>query len=331
MITKEYLKNFYEGRRVLVTGSGGFLGKHVVFLLRRLGADVCTISSDGYDLRQRDEAENIFGIYRGVTDVIHLAAKVSGIEGNSNYPLEHLTDNLLINTNIVLAAMENGVERFVAAGSVCGYPGHTTIPFNEQNYFNGSPELSNRSYGESKRILLRLLQAASIQYPDLKWAYLICTNLYGIGDHFDSGPRSHVIPDLVSRFYWATRLKESTISLWGTGKPTRDFLWVEDAAFAYTTLLPYIDLHGFIVANAGSGQETSILWLAKKLQELSGYKGKVIWNTSKPDGQMRRAMQTSMMDFDVGWSAEMNIKDGIAHVYDWYSKYASELESRPDG
>lgn len=304
------LSKFYRNKRVVVTGGAGFLGGHLVNMLRGAGAVVYVPRSNDCDLRDPLAASSAIYNY----DVcFHLAAKVSGISSTSASPVEHLRDNALMTLSVIQACCMHNVKA-VVAGSVCAYPQYTPMPMVEENLWNGEPEPTNASYGEAKRLALATLQAYHKQH-DLKCAYLLSANLYGPGDHFDP-QTSHVIPALIRKIDHAQKAGDAGICVWGSGSASRDFLYVEDAAKAYMLAGELIDCPNPI--NIGSGTETTIAGLVEQLKNVMGFHGDTVFDRSKPDGQPRRCLRIWKAQDMLGWNPTTSLSDGLRRTVEWY-------------
>lgn len=305
-----------SGKHILLTGGSGFLGRYVLAELRRMGIDLRNITvpqSIHIDLRLK---ENCLTLTTGADVVIHLAGNVGGIGKNQNQPADLFYDNILMGVHLIDAAMRNRVKKLVLIGTICAYPKFTPTPFREENLWLGYPEETNAPYGLAKKMLLVAAQAYRAQYG-LKSIYLLPVNLYGPGDNFNPNS-SHVIPALITKFYHAKLNKKHTVTLWGDGSPTREFLYVEDAARAIvlaTTLYEKPD-----PVNIGSGKEISIKDLALLISKLIGYQGSIRWNTSKPNGQPRRLLDTSRAKKAFGFIAKTNFIDGLTKTIGWYEQ-----------
>jgi len=306
--------NFWQGRRVCVTGGAGFLGRHVQAELRARGAtDIFVPTIEKYNLV--DPAD----IRRLLEDanpdmVIHLAAHVGGIGANREHPAEFFYDNLMMGVELMHQSWKRGVEKFVAIGTVCAYPKFTPVPFKEDDLWIGYPEETNAPYGLAKKMLLVQAQAYRAQY-DYNAIYLLPVNLYGPHDNFDP-QSSHVIPALIRKFLEAGDSGSNEVVLWGDGSPTREFIFVEDAARGI--VMASESYNGPDPVNIGSGKEISILDLAKTIAGIIGYQGKLVWDASKPNGQPRRGLDTSRAAEYFGFRAQVSFEEGLRRTIDWY-------------
>ncbi len=306
--------SFWNSKRILVTGGSGFLGSFVIERLKERGADPTNIfvpTSRSFDLRKWDNCKLIT---KDVDVVIHLAAKVGGIGFNRNNPAILFYDNIIMGAQLMEAARQSAVEKFVQVGTVCAYPKFTPVPFKEEDLWNGYPEETNAPYGIAKKSLLVQAQAYREQYG-FNAIYLLPVNLYGPGDNFDL-ESSHVIPALIRKCIDAVENKRDEIIVWGTGKPSREFLYVEDCA------------EGIILAteryndpdpvNLGSGNEIRIKELVELIADLAGFQGKIIWDNTKPDGQPRRSLDTTKAKNNFGFEAKTPLPEGIRKTIEWY-------------
>jgi GDP-L-fucose synthase len=303
-------------KKILVTGGKGFLGTAVVNALLKHNVpkkQIIITDSKKDDLRS---LKNCQRVTKGIDVVIHLAARVGGIGYNQENPGTLFYDNLTIGVHLMEEARLAKVKKFVAIGTVCAYPKYTAVPFKEEDLWNGYPEETNAPYGLAKKMLLVQAQAYRQQYG-FNAIYLLPVNLYGPGDNFD--PRSsHVIPALIRKFVEAKEQKQPTVTIWGTGKATREFLYVGDAAEAIILATQKYDKADPI--NIGASFEISIKKLALLIKEIVRYKGKVIWDTSKPDGQPRRCLNTTKAKKEFGFKAKTNFKKGLKETIAWYKK-----------
>ncbi len=304
---------FSHGKRVLVTGGAGFLGSFVTKRLHECGCHhVFVPRSRQYDLRTLEAVRRVLNDARPDI-VIHLAARVGGIEANRAHPAEFFYDNLTMGVQLLHESWQYGVEKFVAIGTVCAYPKFTPVPFKEDAFWNGYPEETNAPYGLAKKMLLVQAQAYRQQYG-FNAIYLIPVNLYGPGDNFDL-TTSHVIPALIRKCIEAKRTGDHMI-VWGTGAPTREFLYVEDAAEGI--VLAAEQYSGADPVNLGSGREISIRELVGLIAERTGYRGEITWDTKKPDGQSRRRLDTSRAEQLFGFRARTSLEEGLRRTIDWY-------------
>ena len=295
---------FWSGKRVVVSGGAGFLGKPTTGLLRELGAEVSVVRSAEFDLRDREATTRAL---EGAEVVLHLAANVGGIGFNRRNPAPLAHDNLQMSLNVFEAARELEIEKLVAAGSVCAYPKFTPVPFSEDEIWNGYPEESNAPYGLAKKMNFVLSDAYRRQYG-LDSCVPVMANLYGPGDNFDLED-SHVIAAMVHKYALAAERNEPEVVLWGTGEPTREFLYVDDAARALLLCAERLDVSEPV--NIGTGKETRIRDLAEMIAALAGYEGKTVWDSSRPDGQPKRYLDTTRARELIGFEAEMPLEEGL--------------------
>ncbi len=308
------MTDFWRGRRVMVTGGGGFLGRAVVKRLEAARADEIFVPrSVDYDLRTPD------GIQRALADgrpqmIIHLAAVVGGIGANRENPGRFFYENAIMGIQLMEQARLAGVEKFVTIGSVCSYPKFTPVPFKEDDLWNGYPEETNAPYGLAKKMLLVQGQAYREQYG-FNVIHLIPVNLYGPGDNFDPGT-SHVIPALIKKCVDAREAGDPYIEVWGTGSASREFIYADDAAEGIVLAAESYDDPEPV--NLGVGSEITIRELAELIVELTGYGGEIRWDTSKPDGQPRRALDTTRAAERIRFRAGTAFESGIRRTIDWY-------------
>jgi len=304
-----------EGARIVITGGTGFLGEYVAEELRTVGAKVSALGRDDYDLMNREEIARMLKDHepRGV---VHLAAVVGGIGANRAEPGRFFYENAVMGIELLEACRLRQVPKVLIAGTVCAYPRDTPVPFGEDQLWNGYPEETNAPYGLAKKMLLVQAQAYRAQYGR-NIIYLLPVNLYGPGDNFnlESG---HVIPAIIRRFVDAETANTPEVRLWGDGSPTREFLHVRDAARGFRLALEHYD--GADPVNLGSGEEISIKDLAIQVAELTGYRGKLTWDTTKPNGQPRRCLETSLARQRFGFEATTSLRDGLAETISWYVK-----------
>jgi GDP-L-fucose synthase len=315
--------SFWQDRRVLVTGGSGFLGRVVVERLRERGADVVAPRSAEYDLTEPGAAASMLAAHRP-TDVIHLAARVGGIGYNQAEPAPLYLDNLLMGTYLIEATRAGGVDKTVLVGTVCSYPKLTPVPFHESSLWDGYPEETNAPYGIAKKALLVHAQVNAAQYGQ-RFAYLIPTNLYGPGDKFHPSV-SHVIPALIKKCVEAHERGADKIDVWGTGRASREYLYVDDAAEAI--VLAAEEHEGVEPMNLGTDHEVTIRETVETIARLVGYQGELVWDPSKPDGQPRRRTDPSRAEAALGWRATMPFDEGLRRTIEWYLANR-ELAERP--
>jgi GDP-L-fucose synthase len=306
--------SFWSRQRVLVTGGTGFLGTHVVRKLQdRQCRAVCAPAHSDYDLRDEGQVVHVYRDTRP-TLVIHLAAVVGGIGANRERPGEFFYDNLMMGAHLFHEAWRAGVDKFVAIGTICAYPKFTPVPFKEDHLWDGYPEETNAPYGLAKKMLLVQSQAYREQYG-YNSIFLLPVNLYGPGDNFD--PRSsHVIPALILKCINAIEKGADEIVVWGDGSATREFLYVEDAAEAI--LLASERYNSSDPVNLGSGEEISIKNLVHTIADVVGFKGRIVWDTSKPNGQPRRKLDTSRAEERFGFKATTSFDEGLRRTVESY-------------
>jgi GDP-L-fucose synthase len=328
--------SFFQNRRILVTGGAGFLGAFVVEKLRECGCkNIFIPRSRDYDLV---EMKDVRRLYRDATPdiVIHLAGRVGGIGANRANPGKFFYDNLMMGVQMMEVGRQAGIEKFVAIGTVCAYPKFTPIPFKEEDLWNGYPEETNAPYGLAKKMLLVQAQAYRRQYG-FNAIYLLPVNLYGPGDNFDS-ESSHVIPALIYKFIKAQREASSkqkavgsnsaysivptsysappSVVIWGTGKATREFFYVEDAAEGILLAAEHYNKPDPV--NLGVGFEISVRDLVDLIAKLTGFRGEILWDKTKPDGQPRRMLDVSKAEKEFGFKAKTNLEEGLKKTIDWF-------------
>ncbi len=305
-----------------MTGGAGFLGSSLVKRLLESGASPSSIRiprSRDADLRRW---ENCLQAVKDIDLVIHLAARVGGIGFNRKYPARLFYDNAIMGIQLMEASRIEGVEKFVAVGTVCAYPKFTPVPFREDDLWNGYPEETNAPYGLAKKMLLVQSQAYRQEYG-FNSIYLLPVNLYGPGDNFDP-ESSHVIPALIKKFAEAAKSGSGSVEVWGTGQASREFLYVDDAARGIVLAAEKYDKPDPV--NIGSGQEISIRELVRIISELTDFDGEVRWDASKPDGQPRRCLDVSRARKEFGFEAEMGFEEGLRRTMEWYRNNLGSYE-----
>lgn len=312
----------WEEKSVLLTGGAGFLGACVLGKLKRLGArEVLVPRSRDCDLRDINAVRRLFADH-SFNLVIHLAARVGGIGANVKRPAEFFYDNLMMSVPLLHESWKAGVEKFTAVGTVCSYPKFTPLPFSEEDLWNGYPEESNAPYGLAKKMLLVQSQAYREQYG-FNSIFLLPANLYGPGDH-DDLEDSHVIPALIRKCLEAKKRGEHKIVLWGDGSPTREFLYVEDAAEGILMATELYDKSDPV--NLGSSFEISLKDLAETICRETGFDGDIIWDTGMPNGQPRRKLDVRKAEKEFGFRSTTDFSDGLRRTIDWYGrKYGGSL------
>lgn len=308
--------SFWDSKKILVTGGAGFLGSFIIEKLMERGMprqNIIIPRSGEADLRKW---ENCRRVIEGVDIVIHLAGKVGGIGFNRGNPGILFYDNALMGIQMIEAARQHGVEKFICLGTVCAYPKFTPVPFKEDNLWNGYPEETNAPYGLAKKMLLVQAQAYRQQYG-FNTIYLLPVNLYGPRDNFDP-KSSHVIPALIKKMVDAKDKGIDEVVIWGTGNASREFLYVEDCAEGI--LLAVEKYNKPEPVNLGVGKEIKIKDLAEFIAELSGFKGRITWDTTKPDGQPRRCLDTTRAEREFGFKAKIDFRDGLKKTIDWYER-----------
>jgi GDP-L-fucose synthase len=310
------IKKLLTDKKILLTGGSGFLGSHVYHQLIKTGImpeNIFIPRSKEYDLRKKSVCRQLT---KQADVVIHLAGNVGGIGKNRELPGTLFYDNLMMGVELIEAARLNNVQKFVCIGTICAYPKITPIPFKEESLWEGYPEETNAPYGLAKKMLLVQLQAYRQQFG-FNGIYLLPVNLYGPGDNFDPAS-SHVIPALIKKIYEAKKEKMPSVEVWGDGSPTREFLYASDAAFGIIKATAHYDKEDPV--NLGSGFEISIKDLTHLIVSALGYKGQIIWNTSKPNGQPRRKLDVSRAEKEFGFKASTDFHRGIKKTINWYLK-----------
>jgi GDP-L-fucose synthase len=305
-------------KRIVVTGGAGFLGKQVVDQLCQAGAEPEKITVPRSRDRDLRRWENCQAVVKEQDIIIHLAAHVGGIGLNREKPAELFYDNLMMGAQLIHAAQEAGVEKFVCVGTICAYPKFTPVPFKEEDLWNGYPEETNAPYGIAKKALLVQLESYRLQYG-FNGIYLLPVNLYGPEDNFD--PRSsHVIPALIRKVYEAQQRGDKTLPVWGDGSPTREFLYATDAARGIVMGTQFYDRSDPI--NLGTNYEILIKDLVELICELMNFKGEIVWQTDQPNGQPRRCLDTTKAKAAFGFTAQVDLRQGLKNTIDWYRQNA---------
>jgi len=309
---QKHEKKFWQDKRVLVTGGDGFLGTHLVRYLKKLSPKKVIIPIfPKYDLRKYDVC---LKVCKNIDLVIHLAANVGGIGYNKEHPAELFDDNILMGVNMMRAARKQNVKKFVTLGTICAYPKLTQVPFKEKDLWKGYPEETNAPYGLAKKMQLIQAQAYRDQYG-FNAIFLLPVNLFGPGDNFNP-KSSHVISALIRKFIEAKEQNEKEAVAWGTGKPTREFLYVEDAAEGILLAAEKYDKPDPV--NLGAGFEISIKELAELIKKLTGFKGRIVWDKTKPNGQPRRMLDTTRAQKEFGFVAKTPFEEGLKKTVKWF-------------
>ncbi len=307
-----------KDKRILVTGGAGFLGRQVVRELCEAGADrnkITVVRSRDCDLRSMSACQKVV---QQQDVIVHLAAHVGGIGLNREKPGELFYDNLMMGVQLIHAAYEVGVEKFVCVGTICAYPKFTPVPFKEDDLWNGYPEETNAPYGVAKKALLVQLQSYRQQYG-FNGVYLLPVNLYGPEDNFD--PRSsHVIPALIRKVHEAQQRGDKQLPVWGDGSPSREFLYVDDAARGIVMATVSYDESDPV--NLGTNYEITIKDLVELICDLMGFEGEIVWETDQPNGQPRRCLDTERAKEKFGFTAQVEFKQGLKNTIDWYRQHA---------
>lgn len=311
--------SYFAGRRFVVTGGSGFLGSFVVDALQKRGAkDIVIPRSKDYDLVERADIRRLFDDAKPDV-VIHLAARVGGIGANRENPGKFFYENLMMGTQLIDEARVRKLEKLVAIGTICAYPKFAPVPFKEDDLWNGYPEETNAPYGIAKKAMLVQSQAYREQYGTNS-IFLLPVNLYGPRDNFDPAS-SHVIPALIRKFLEANRDGAGEVVCWGDGSPTREFLHAKDAAEGI--LLATERYEKSDAVNIGAGFEISIKELSTLIGELCGFKGRIVWDATKPNGQPRRKLDTTRAEQEFGFTAQIGFREGLEETIAWYRKEAN--------
>jgi GDP-L-fucose synthase len=319
---------FWKDSRVILTGGAGFLGSFVTEKLKQHGAaDIFIPRIEDYNLVDPGDIRRMYdnatkGVNPGNVVLIHLAAHVGGIGANREHPAEFFYDNLMMGVELMHQACKRGIGKFVAIGTVCAYPKFTPVPFKEDDLWIGYPEETNAPYGLAKKMLLVQAQSYRQQYG-FNAIYLLPVNLYGPRDNFDL-QSSHVIPALIRKSVEARERGEKELLVWGDGSPTREFLYVEDAADGIVTAAE--KYNGPEPVNLGSGYEISIKDLTGLIVRQTGFEGKLVWQTDKPNGQPRRGLDVSRAREYFGWSAQVPFEEGMRRTIEWFKENRSKIK-----
>jgi GDP-L-fucose synthase len=308
--------DFFEKRRIVVTGGAGFLGRYVLEGLKARGCrQILVPQIEDYDLVRMEDVVRMYEAMRPDV-VIHLAAVVGGIGANREHPGKFFYENLMMGVQLIEQGRLHGIEKFTAIGTICAYPKYTPVPFKEEDLWNGYPEETNAPYGLAKKMLLVQSQAYRQEYG-FHSIFLLPVNLYGPGDNFDPAG-SHVIPALIKKCVDAVEEGRDVIECWGTGSASREFLYAADAAEGILLATEKYDKPEPV--NLGAGFEITIRQLAEKIADLTGFDGRIRWDPSKPDGQPRRCLDTSLAQREFGFRAKTDFTAGLKATIDWYRK-----------
>ncbi len=311
------MSDFFEDRRIVITGGAGFLGSYVIDKLKQKNCkNILVPTIEDYNLVNMPDVERMYDDMRPDI-VIHLAAAVGGIGANREHPGKFFYENLMMGVQLIEQGRLRNIEKFVAIGTVCAYPKFTPVPFKEDDLWNGYPEETNAPYGLAKKMLLAQSQAYRAEYG-FNSIFLIPVNLYGPGDNFDPAS-SHVIPALIKKCIDAIDNGDDFIECWGTGSASREFIYAEDAAKGI--LLAAEHYNGCEPVNIGAGFEITIKDLVEKIVELTGFDGDIRWDSSKPDGQPRRCLDTTRAEKLFGFKAKTEFDEGLKKTIDWYVKH----------
>ena len=314
--------NFWQDKKVIVTGGAGFLGSFVIAKLKERGAtDIYIPTIEEYNLVEAKDISRLYDVtLKGVDPknvvIIHLAANVGGIGANRERPAEFFYDNLMMGVELMHQAYKRGVGKFVAIGTVCAYPKFTPVPFKEDDLWIGYPEETNAPYGLAKKMMLVQAQSYRQQYG-FNAIFLLPVNLYGPRDNFNLAT-SHVIPALIRKAIEAKERGDKELLAWGDGSPTREFLYVEDAADGIVTAAE--KYNGDLPVNLGSGYEISIKNLTELVVKLTGFEGQIVWQTDKPNGQPRRGLDVTRAKELFGWSAQVPFEEGMKRTIEWFKE-----------
>ena len=318
------MSDFWKDKTVVVTGGAGFLGKHLVKKLKEKGCERIFVPlHKDYDLRKEADIVRVYEINKPDI-VIHLAASVGGIGAQRMNPGKFFYDNLIMGIQMIEQGRQFGVKKFIALGSVCSYPKFTPVPFKEKDLWNGYPEETNAPYGLAKKMFLVQSQSYRKQYG-FNSIFLLSANMYGPGDNFDL-VTSHVIPALIRKCFDAIKNNDKSITLWGTGEPSREFLYVENSAEGI--LLATEKYNKSEPVNLGAGFEIKIKDLIKLIADLTGFRGDIVWDKSMPDGQPRRSLDTTKAMEEFGFKAKIGLKEGLKRTIEWYRENILKQEGQ---
>ncbi|HRJ57580.1 MAG TPA: GDP-L-fucose synthase [Anaerolineales bacterium] len=322
------IQPFWQNKKVIVTGGAGFLGSFVIEKLKQRGAtDIFIPRIENYNLVDPNDIKRLYAdTLKGVDPknvvIIHLAANVGGIGANREHPAEFFYDNLMMGVELMHQAYKNGVGKFVAIGTVCAYPKFTPVPFKEDDLWIGYPEETNAPYGLAKKMMLVQAQAYRQQYG-FNAIFLLPVNLYGPRDNFNL-QTSHVIPALIRKAVEAGERGDKELPAWGDGSPTREFLYVEDAADGIVTAAE--KYNGDLPVNLGSGYEISIKDLTEMVAKLTNFQGKIVWQTDKPNGQPRRGLDVTRAKELFNWSAQVPFEEGMRRTIEWFKANRDKIK-----
>jgi GDP-L-fucose synthase len=307
--------DFWSGKTVLITGGAGFLGSHLCESLEEKGCKkIIAPRSSEYDLTKEEDIKKLFEDHKDLDIIIHMAVDGGGIGYMKDHPGNIFYNNIMMATLLQDYARRNGVKKFVGVGSICSYPKFTSVPFREEDLWKGYPEETNAPYGLAKKMMLVQSQAYRDQYG-FNAIHLMPVNLYGPRDDFDPN-KGHVIPALIKKMLAAKKAGAPNIEVWGTGKASREFLYVKDCAEAIVLAAERYD--GREPINVGSGYEITMRDLIEKIRELTGFTGEIRWDTTKPDGQPRRGLDVSRADKEFGFKAKTSFEEGLIKTIEWY-------------
>ncbi|MCX5633885.1 MAG: GDP-L-fucose synthase [Phycisphaerae bacterium] len=314
------MSDFFKGKRIVVTGGAGFLGKYVIDGLKKRGCkNILVPLIEEYDLIKSSEIKRMYD-EMSPDVVIHLAAVVGGIGANREHPGKFFYENLMMGVQLIEQGRQRGIKKFVAIGTVCAYPKFTPVPFKEEDLWIGYPEETNAPYGLAKKMLLVQSQAYRAEYG-FNSIFLLPVNLYGPGDNFNP-ELSHVIPALIKKCVDAIKAGDDYIECWGTGKVSREFIYAADAAEGILLAAEFYNSPEPI--NIGAGFEIKIKDLAEKISDLTGFKGEIRWNSSQPDGQPRRCLDVSKAKKLFGFEAKTNFDTGLKQTIEWYKRNSGD-------